>query len=159
MPDLDKLKASIAAWLAPLQRQIDYSAFYEANVVMQNADGSLELEPLTPKLAPLSKVAIRYGVPGVTVKVKSGGLALVGFANASPRKPFALVMDAASIESLSLFGGERPIACMGDGVRVSFPPTAPVTGLINGTTPFAGTVTFVTQAVGQIITGRKNVTA
>ena len=82
MADLDRLKAAVAKVLAPFLARIDYQALYEATVVAQNEDGSLELRPDTPKLPPLSRVGIRYGVPGIKATLNPNGHVLVGFANA-----------------------------------------------------------------------------
>jgi hypothetical protein len=157
MINLDRLKKSFAGVLDALERRVDYSAFYEAEVVMQNEDGSLELKPLVKKLAPLSRVAIRYGVPGVKAKIKKGGLALVGFANQDPKKPFAQIIDDATIESLALFDGNRPAAYMGGSVTVFFPPLIPFSGTVGGL-PAVGVLTITSPAPGLITSGNPKVT-
>jgi hypothetical protein len=53
----------------------------------------------------------------------------------------------------------KPVGLAGGIVNVFFPPTCPVTGMINGSMPFAGTVTFVTDAVGMIADGSKKLQA
>lgn len=157
---LDRLKETVRASLHALERRVDYSAFYEARIVVQNADGSLELEAVdervAKKLPPLSNVRIRYGVPGVKAKINAGGLALVGFANQSPKRAFALIVDDAAIETLILFDGTHPAAGQGDIVSVAFPPLMPFTGTYNGA-PIAGNLVITTRGVGQIVTGRKRV--
>lgn len=159
MSDLDKLKALFARLLQPLERRIDYFALYEAEVVAQHEDGSLELQPFAEevrrKLPPLNRIAVRYGVPGITAKVKEGGSVLVGFAQADPKKPYALIFDSAAVESISVLGGDRPVARLGDAVRVNFPPLIPISGTIGGA-PFVATATIVTAGIGQIITARKD---
>jgi hypothetical protein len=61
--------------------------------------------------------------------------------------------------SLSLAGGSRPVACIGDTVDVLFPPLVPFTGLVNGSTPIAGTMQMVAAGVGIVKTGSNKVTA
>jgi hypothetical protein len=158
MADLDRLKAAVAKVLAPFLARIDYQALYEATVVAQNDDGSLELRPDTPKLPPLSRVGIRYGVPGIKATLNPNGHVLVGFANADPTKPFALVWDGATIQSLCLFDGTKPVARMSDAVNVFFPPLIPISGTLAGA-PFAGVLTITTSAPGIITTGNPKVTA
>lgn len=158
MSDLDRLKKAFARLLEPLLFRLDYSCFYAATVVAQNGDGSLELKAAHPKLPNLSRVAIRYGIPGIAAKLNPGGRVIVGFENADPSAPFCLVWDAATIESVSWMGGSQPIARMGDAVSVFFPPAVPITGTVNGL-PLVGVVTITNPAPGIITTGQKKVMA
>lgn len=160
MSDLDRLKDSIQRLLKPFLRQLDYSALYGATVASQNADGTLELKSATPKLPHLSSVPIRYGIPGISVKVNPGAMVLVGWENADPSQVYCLVISsAAGIASISIMGGKQPIARMGDAVSVIFPPSIPFVGTIAGL-PAVGVITIPPVPVpGLIITGRKDVTA
>lgn len=147
---LDRLKDSLLALAGPLTRRIDYSAKHAATVVKQNDDGSLELAFADPGLKPLSNVAISYGVPGITVKLKSGGAVVAGFTNADPALPYALVFDQASVESISLLGGTKPVARMGDGARAALPPTATYTGTFGNEALSAAPVTMANLFTGVI---------
>lgn len=158
MSDLDRLKAAFTRMLAPLLTRLDYSCFYSATVVAQNGDGSLELKSTNAKLPNLSRVAIRYGIPGITAKLNPGGNVIVGYENADPTRPFCLVWDAATLQSVSWMGGNQPIARMGDAVTVYFPPVIPFTGTYNGL-PIVGVLTIATPAPGIIAAGNKKVLA
>jgi hypothetical protein len=154
MSDFDRLKKALERLLAPFLTRLDYAAFYPATVVVQNGDGTLELKSAHPKLPHLSKVAVRYGIPGVEAKLKTGGQVLVSFEAQDPSRPFCIVHDMASVDELAFLGGTAPVARMGDSVNVFFPPgPVPVSGLLAGQ-PFVGTLVLTTPAPGIITSGR-----
>lgn len=143
MSFLDSLRAIIHQATAPL----DYQAFYPAEVVGQNDDGSLEIKALHPKIAGLSRILIRYGVPGVRAKVKRGSLVLVGFEAADPQRPYASDFAHDAIDELTItvaglgkvvvnaeniyLGGEDgavPIARVGDLLEAVVPLPSPPAG-------------------------------
>jgi hypothetical protein len=157
MSDLDRLKKSFGRLLAPLLFRLDYTRHYPATVVAQNADGSLELASDVPPIASLSKVAVAYGVPGISAVIASGGKVTVGFVGADPALPYVLVHDQASVTSLALLGGTKPVARLGDGVNVNLPPTATFAGTIttgSGPAPFAGPAALTRPFVGVLASGQ-----
>lgn len=161
MSDLDRLKSALQRILAPLFARLEYSCLYGAKVVGQNGDGSLELVANDPRLPPLSRIPIRYGIPGISAKVTAGALALVGFENADPAKPYALLTSSPDgVISISFLGGTQPVARSGDVVTVPFPPVIQFTGTIN-LLPAKGILTILpnTPAMGVIVTGNKDVLA
>lgn len=83
-------------------QRIDYLAAYPSRVVAQNADGTLELVPDSPRLSSYSKVPIRYGVPGVSATVASGARVLLEFGGGDARNPIATVWESASVTQLTL---------------------------------------------------------
>jgi hypothetical protein len=88
-----------------VMRGVDYHALYPAKVISQNSDdGSLELTPQSSKLAGMSRVPIRTGVPGMKVKVAAGGVVLVGFENGNPQSPVATLWDVTTCTELDLNG-------------------------------------------------------
>lgn len=151
------LAASVRAMVERVVGQrLDLAVPYTARVVSQNADGTLELVPYSSKLPPLTRVPIRYGVPGVTANVAAGARVLVEFEEGQASRPVATVWDTASVTELvvsaalvKLAGGERqvayegdPIVALVDSVTVQYlaapstPPTTtmPVTGYVLGGT-------------------------
>lgn len=76
-------------------RRIDYSRLYPAEVVKQNADGTLQLLADSPKIRGTghNNVRIRHGLPGVSVEVAQGARVRIGFENGSPSDPFASLWD------------------------------------------------------------------
>lgn len=148
---LDTIRSLVQQIVAPL----DLHAHYPAQVVGQNADGSLEIKPLHKRLGGLSRVPIRYGVPGVQAKVRRGSLVLVGFEAGDERYPYATAFASDAIDELTITASlgvkvvspsvvcapadaqAFPVALVGDTVQVTGvcgPPGTPLllTGYISG---------------------------
>jgi len=126
--------SSAAAWLGAVLRRafarIDYFALYEARVVSQRADGSVDVWPFDARLPPMGGIPLRLGIPGAHVKLAPSCRVLVGFANGSPGEPFALLLDAGDVVSVSFGGlGGRPVARVGDPVESETIPPGAITFL------------------------------
>lgn len=121
--------------------QVDYLAGYRCKVVAQNADGSLELIPQDPRIPPVSKVPIFYGLPGVTAEVSPGAWVLLEFANGDPQRRIATLWELSDLITITITatgnvninggqitfnGGTQAVARVGDSI---------VAG------PYAGTIT------------------
>lgn len=92
-------------WLARFFRQLvgrklDHLALYPAVAVSQNGDGTLELVMDNARIGQLSRVPIRYGVPGVTAQVAPGARVLLGYAEGNPSKPIATLWEKATVTQL-----------------------------------------------------------
>jgi hypothetical protein len=138
-----------------VMRDTVYHGLYAATVELQHDDGSVDLLPDDDRVmgTGLSRVPIRHGLPGVTVKVVTGSRVLLGFVGADPRRPYASLWEPGTIQSISFHGGTRPIARVGDPVTVFFPVTPmPITGQLGGS-PFIGTITIPTPGNGIIGAG------
>lgn len=161
---LSSLLAIVRKVIAPL----DYHAHYEVTVVAQNGDGTLELKPDTDRIPGLSRVPIRYGCPGMTVKVVRGARCTVGFSNGDPGRPYAAHFEPGSLEELTLtatkkivldapdvFHGQEadaaPVACQGDPVemQVTLGTVGPA-ATVNGQA-FVGTISFLEPMIGMIV--------
>ena len=66
-----------------------YLSSYEARVVGQNADGTVEVIAYDPRIGGLSKVPIRYGAPGISADVSFGARLRVAFEAADPSSYYA----------------------------------------------------------------------
>lgn len=135
----DRLKAALEGLLrAVLGRRLDYLARYEAVVVRQDGAGLLEVTPSDQRLPPLTRVPIRLGLPGTTVKVKAGARVILGFEAGDPRRPFADLWSPDSLDEITisadtkatilapdikLGGANLPAARQGDLVAVGGPLT------------------------------------
>lgn len=84
--------------------QLDFLALYTATVKAQNADLTLELVPDDSRIPSLSKVSIRHGIPGMTVKVSPNARVLLGFDGGNPSKPYAALWESGSVTELVLDG-------------------------------------------------------
>lgn len=131
-----------------VERKIDASRFYAATVVAQNADGTLELKPdETEKIAPLSKVPIRYGIPGVTAEVSRGARVRVSFDNGDREKPIAALWepDNSTLVQVSFAGGTASVARVGDTVN-----GGTITAVAN---LVSGVVSFIYTPAGSVVPG------
>lgn len=102
MTVLDRLKASLDAVVQLMQRRVDYFALYPAKVLANNSDGTLELQPDDVRLPGLSRVPMRLGLPGVTVKVAPGSRVLLGFEAGSPSRPVATIWESSGLLEVTI---------------------------------------------------------
>lgn len=92
--NFDRLKGSLAGFVKTVMNRVDYLALYPGKVVLQNGDGTLQVQPDDARLPrAMDNLAIRYGLPGATVQVSGGTRVLVGFSNGRPDQPFAALWD------------------------------------------------------------------
>lgn len=151
----EPIYAALARMVRTATASLDYGALYACDVEAQRSDGTLDLKPTNIKLPPMTGVPIRYGIPGVTVKVKPAARVLMGFDGFDPSRPYAalwspdslleLTIDAATkvtvsapivdvsattatidATSVTIAGGVQGIARIGDTVQAG---------------PFAGVIT------------------
>lgn len=121
-----------------------YRAAYFGSVATQHDDGTLDIKLETSLVPSPSNVPIRYGIPGISAKVKAGARVAVTYEDGDQRRPVATVWDLASVEELNITAekiithsasvelgeGGRPIARHGDLARVmaaTNPTTVPPT--------------------------------
>lgn len=128
-----------------------YFGQFTARVVLQAADGTLEIVPEDARIPP--QVGVRMLTPpGMTFEVERDTRVLLGFENGDPQKPVAqlwhvgdaksvtikatskVIVDAPSVE----LGGEggRPLACIGDVISGALDVPGVGTGL-----PFVAAIT------------------
>jgi hypothetical protein len=143
--------------------RLDPLALYPARVVSQQDDGSLDVKPDDTRWGPgLSRVPIRHGLPGVNVRVRQGARVLVGFEGGDITRPFASLWEPGSLDTLTIEasvklllkapsvvaaeveGNARPVARLGDLVKV---------------TGISGAPGVPIEFVGYILDGAKKVTA
>lgn len=129
-------------FLAGIRQAIDYSRFYPARVVAQNADKTLQLVPEDARIAGtgMDRVPIRAGIPAV-IEVASGAKCLVGFAGGDPARPYVHGWETTAVTKVSINGGTLPAARQGDlvdvlpaGWTVSLGPVGVVAPASTGTT-------------------------
>jgi hypothetical protein len=153
--DGDPLRAALNGLVRQATKHVDFYVVRAGEVVSQNPDGTLELKLDDPDMPGLSKIPIAYGIPGVTAKVKPKARVHVEFADGSPTKPRAVVIDSSAlleakieaavkvaIETL-LFTAKVGAAEL-EMTPASLAAKAPKVDL--GMAPAGGLVTQVTQA-------------
>jgi len=104
----DRIKQALLGLIEGHTARFDFFAFYPARVAAQNADGTLEVQPDSAAVPPVSQVPIRLGVPGVKVKVAAGCRVLVGFEGGDPRRPVATLWQFDGPALLELAIGANP---------------------------------------------------
>lgn len=137
MGDYDRIKSAFTRIVLSIVARTDYHALYPATALAQNADLSLELRPDNPKMPQLSKVKIRTGIPGVSIKVAAGARFLLGYENGDPKRPYAGLWDTSELVEISFNGGLVGLAKAGHQHDYVSPVGAAVT--TNGVTPQAST--------------------
>lgn len=154
-------RGALEAFIRWVMRDTLYLASYPSEVQGQADDGLLELLPDDERVrgTGLSRVPIRHGLPGVTVRVPVGARVLLAFEGGDPRRPIATLWEEVSIESISFDGGEAPIARVGDSVACFWPPGALLAATVAGVVPLTGVVTFTSSAPGIIRGGAEKVRA
>lgn len=139
------LRAALAAIIRH-EQAIDTFALYPARVAQQHADGTLELAPDDERLPDASKVPIRLGIPGASVKVAAGARVLLGFEAGDRRRPYASLWESGSVTELKLDattivlnGGTAKVARANDPCTHSLSVVVPP-GAAGGTFPIVGTI-------------------
>ena len=159
----DRVKEALEAFIRRVTSRLDYCALYPARVAKQNSDGSLELVPDDERLPGLSRVPIRYGLPGARATLEADSRVAIGFENSDPSRPVVVFWEQGAVSRLELTaseivlnGGSAKVARVGDDVAVDLSGTT-LTGTIGGS-PATFTVTGG-SAAGEIASGADGVKA
>lgn len=99
---LDPLRAAFDGIIRQATKHFDFYAVRAGKVVSQNNDGTLEIRLDDESVPGMSKIPIAYGVPGISAKVKPGARVHVEFAEGSPTKPRAVVVDSSGAVELQV---------------------------------------------------------
>jgi hypothetical protein len=112
-----------------------YRACYPGTVVVQQADGSLDVRCDDARMGELRSVPLRVGIPGATVTVPMGARVRVRFEGASPAGAIcdALDQDPAATAAVSLVGdgittGTLSVSGAVGAVLTWTPPSGPPMG-------------------------------
>lgn len=146
----DAMRVALQKIVRQMTRTIDFLAKIPAKVVSQNGDGSLELRPRNPRWPGLSRIPIRYGVPGVRAKVKPGSYVDVEFEQGDPSQPIATVWSQESVAELTV-KADRVVIDAPDIVAQNGRPLARVGDLVGGISSGPGM-----PFAGQILTGNQS---
>jgi len=157
---MDESHPFVQAVRAVLEDRLLYLGQYICTVQSQDDDGRLDLLPDDERVrgTGLTKVPIRYGIPGVKARVRAGARVTLGFEAGDPGRPYAGVWDPGEIESLSFHDGTARLARMGDPVTIFWPATAAVDGAIPAGA-LVGQLSITSVSVGIIRDGVERVTA
>lgn len=96
----DLIRGIVERILTP---RIDPLAFYDATVKAMNDDGTVDIKPDARRWgAGLSRVPIRHGLPGVSVRVKVDARVRLSFAGGDEQQPFVALWDPGSLDTLTI---------------------------------------------------------
>lgn len=126
--------SSLAQIIRGVMREFENARERPAKVITQNADGTLELKPEDERWPGMSKVPIRYGLPGVSAKIKAGARVIFTFEGDDTTRPIVVGWDNADVEKVEIDaaivdlrpGTGRSIACNGDMVMIPSKVPIPV---------------------------------
>ncbi len=145
------LLAAIERLLGRLTRRVDYTALWPARVVAQRGDGTLDLVPDSPRVAPCQGVPYRT-LRGLSVDVPAGARVLLGYEGGDPARPYALAWELGDA-TVRVNGGSTRAAREGDSVSVTLPigalipPASPGGPLPAAPLTLTGTITSGTTAL------------
>lgn len=88
----DPIRAGLASIIDERIRLagVDYLALYPARVVVQRSDGTLDVQPDSPRIPPMTERPYRGPVHGARLTIPAGARVLVGFASADLRAAYCL---------------------------------------------------------------------
>ncbi len=155
--------------LAPL----DCLAEYRVRVVKQNDDGTCEVKPDDARIPALSKVPVRYGAPGESVKLKAGARALLGFEDGDESKPVVTGWESGEVDERELsatskttiksgvtllgVGAARAVAGVGDFGQLGGPVPIPCVFVLSSVPtpgqPVVGTIQFPVPVMVPLVSG------
>lgn len=112
----DPLRAGLYQIAREALRGVDYLALYPCKVVTQRGDGTLDLEPESPRVPPLTSVRPRVPCHGAKLTVPAGARLLLGFDGGDPSRPYAALWEQGS--------GGKAVARVGDKSKIGAPLSA-----------------------------------
>lgn len=113
-------------------------------------DVTIDADPNDPTLGlpGLSAIEMMPAIDGITSLPDVGTVCHIAFVNRDPSKPMVVACGSLGI---------NPVARLGDQVMLFLPPSAPINGVINGSSPFVGTISIASPTSGIITQGSPKV--
>lgn len=144
----DALHEGLEAFIKEVMRGIDYLGIYPSEVVLQRADGTLDIIPDDPKIPPMTSVPYRTFHPSLKLKIPPKSRGNLVFEQGSP-SGFAFVDFEAG-------QGGRKMSGVGDQVDLGFLVSVKnMTGAITSLT-WNATAGDISLGPGNIKTGNPN---
>lgn len=105
-PNWDRVKGAFFRAVKGAEPRAVYGRIYAGEIISQSADlTEVDMKLDDPTVPGMSGLPLKVGVPGVLVKLKFGSGVVrgaVAFSNGDPAQAFALLLDAATVERVSL---------------------------------------------------------
>lgn len=150
--DVGRLLAGLEKIIRRVMRRVDYCALYPARVLSQNADGTLELAPESESLPPMSAVRYRT-LAGVSLTVPAGSRVLLGFEDADPARPVALLWELGTVTRLAVNGSTTRAARDGESVTAGVTMATWMAAVTTKLNTGAGTVPDAPSTLGAVSGG------
>lgn len=106
----DPLHAGLSKYIREVTNFVDYHAMYAGKVVLQRANGTIDVVLDNPKFPPLTSVPIRVPAPGAKINVAPGSRVIIAFDGGVPTEYSALLYDVGN--------GGKPVARKTDTVDI-----------------------------------------
>jgi hypothetical protein len=132
---LDRLKRFFLGVARGALPAADYLRAGRAKFLQQRSSRRVDVRPDDQDLPPMASIAVKYGVPGLTITgIPPGHNVLVGFEDGRPDRPYVCLWNPGEAEPLKItwaaqlieFGG--PCVPIKDGV-LNGETVEPITGL------------------------------
>lgn len=95
-----------------------YQSPYEAKVLAQNGDGTLELRVLDDRIPPLSRVPYLAGAPGLELNFAQGAVVALEFLNGDETRPTVTGYARNGLDHIKVQSGTKHVARVDDTVDV-----------------------------------------
>lgn len=115
---MDAAKGPLTRLIEGVTWQSAYARMYPGRVVLQHANGSIDVILDDDTMPGLSQVKILAPYPGSTVKVAAGTRVEVGFVAADPRLPVAMIWESGTTQATELALNAGTIKLNGGGANV-----------------------------------------
>ena len=144
MPDLDRIKRSLASFIDAIMSRVDYHAMYPAKVVSQSGT-TVDVVVDDARFGSITKVPLRTFAPDVVITVSPNARVLIGFENGKPSEPYAALWQSGAIVSVAI-AGDTDAAALAS--RVDQLELAVTSHTHSGVTPGGGSTATPTYAPG-----------
>lgn len=108
----DPLHEGIEAFVKEVMRGVDYLAIYPCQVITQRLDGTVDIQPDSSKIPPMTSVPLRAPHPQIKLKIPPASRGNLVFEQGDPQK-FAF-------HSYEMGEGGRKVSGVGDQVDLGF---------------------------------------
>lgn len=105
----DRLKIAINSYVRDLFPLVDFQQPWQATVVSQNADGSVDLNLDDPRFGGMQGVPIWTGLPIASLRVLAGTRCVVQWAGGDPMKPMVTGFPYATSPQSTELGGDAQV--------------------------------------------------
>lgn len=100
----DRIKGALLSLARGATPGIDHYALYRAKVVKQTGQ-KFDVKPDDTRLATITDVPLRNGIPGLTVEVATGSYVLLGWENGDPQRRYVALWEGGETVTKAVING------------------------------------------------------